>query len=351
MPALRTWSLALLVGQSAALAPSPWRFGPPSPAAASMPPQWAQPPSSSSRSRTPFGVNADSSLEPLAMRRRRRVRERGVQTASQRCNSPHMSVAPATTEAATTEAAATEVAVRPIVKYTVPQSPRGWRGRGEEFDEDPKSWYDAEGKRNGPPPNYWRQAMDERLHGEAMEAIDELLDGGVDSSSSGDANTASLEEAKLAPLEERMSLSRPLRNRKLLGRWAVLVADGIRVASCATAGGDVTVLAMVEVERAGERRTMTHRYGVFDEHMEEGELLSFTLAPAAVGSSASASTPAREDNSRLALPLELACTGGQLHCGGVSLLNDYLLVARGPSGELREVFMRVDEPSDAEDSE
>ena len=35
----------------------------------------------------------------------------------------------------------------------------------------------------------------------------------------------------LIQLERRMSLKRPLRNRKLLGRWAVLVVNGVRVAA------------------------------------------------------------------------------------------------------------------------
>ena len=43
---------------------------------------------------------------------------------------------------------------RPSVVYTVPLSRRGWRGRSD-VGEDPGKWYDAEGERNGPPPNYW----------------------------------------------------------------------------------------------------------------------------------------------------------------------------------------------------
>ena len=55
------------------------------------------------------------------------------------------------------------VVSQPSVKYPVQQSSLGWKGRAEE-GEDPDAWYDAEGKRNGPPLNYWRQSMDERIH-------------------------------------------------------------------------------------------------------------------------------------------------------------------------------------------
>ena len=41
------------------------------------------------------------------------------------------------------------------------------------------TWVDELGPRNGPPMNYWRQAMDERLHRTAMRAIDAAPEGCV----------------------------------------------------------------------------------------------------------------------------------------------------------------------------
>ena len=46
------------------------------------------------------------------------------------------------------------------------------------MSEDPKSWYDAEGKRNGPPANYWRQAMDERLHRNCVQTLLDAVGSG-----------------------------------------------------------------------------------------------------------------------------------------------------------------------------
>ena len=58
---------------------------------------------------------------------------------------------------------------------------------------------------------------------------------------------------------------------------------------------------------------------------------------------------AREDNSRRALPaLELPEAQGVLHLGGVTLLNDYLLIARSESGEVKECYMRIDEDGDGD---
>ena len=229
---------------------------------------------------------------------------------------------------------------KPAVKYTIPQMNLGWRGRPE-FGEDPKSWYDAEGKRNGPPMNYWRQAMDERVHRNSMAALDAMVAGQRD-------------DEGLRALERRMSLKNPLRNRKLLGSWAVLVANGEVIAAPAADG--FAVRCVLRVQRAGERRTMTHRYGVFDEHMDEGEELALELC--AANAPDADDTPvaqmcATQVNERRALaPLTLPGDGDALHIGGVSLMNDYMYIARAPDGALREVFMRIDAPEDApEDGE
>lgn len=242
--------------------------------------------------------------------------------------------APSATQApsAMTPATPASLAVlpRPAVRYTVPQSPRGWRGR-ESFGEDPKLWYDAEGLRNGPPANYWRQALDERLHRNFMAGIDAILDGRDDV----DDVTA---------LEFRMSIATPLSNRKLLGRWALLVINGVRVAT-RSVSSELLYVASPElrIRRAGERRTFKHRYGLFDEHMDDGEELVLEL-----GGVGEAAAFAREDDGRVATSLFLPSSPtlgdvGTLHLGGVTLLNDYMLVARSASGKLQDCWMRIDE--------
>ena len=117
---------------------------------------------------------------------------------------------------------------QPGVKYTVPQSLLGWKGRAEE-GEDPDAWYDARGRRKGPPLNYWRQSMDERIHGQCMDAIQEIIDEADDH----DGTPRPMLDALLRGLEGRMSIVKPMCNRKLLGRWAPIVLDGIVVARTA----------------------------------------------------------------------------------------------------------------------
>ena len=239
---------------------------------------------------------------------------------------------------------------RPAVVYTVSQSKRGWRGR-EELGEDPSRWYDAEGPRNGPPQNYWRQAMDERLQRTAMRAVDELIEG--------DGGEAMAEET-LRGLEVRMGIRRPLTNRKLLGRWAYVVSEGRPVAAPAAAAAQLRAPATLEVRREGDRKTVEHRYGTFDAHMEDGEPLVLTLsggsgadgdAPTATfklvagGESAqSAECQSSPESAELATMLhELGAAAYAPFRGTVSLLSDYLLVTRDEEGALRNVFMRLDD--------
>lgn len=240
-------------------------------------------------------------------------------------------------------AASPTVVEPPTVVWTVPEKywTRGWRGRAE-LDEDPSKWYDAEGVRNGPPPNYWRQAMDERIHRNSLAALSAVVGGDFD-------------DATLKQLESRMGLSKPLRNRKLLGEWAMLVTNGEVVATPAIKEGEgeganagFEVRAQLRVAREGARRTREHRYGTFDEHMEEGEALAVTLRSACGDEEAMAAsvvTDATESNARRALPLTLP-GGGAVHLGGVALLSEYLLIARGEGGELLECYMRIQSDED-----
>ena len=118
---------------------------------------------------------------------------------------------------------------------------------------------------------------------------------------------------------------------------------------------------MLCVARAGERKTFEHRYGVFDEHMDEGEELTFRLlsaedvtksegsddvsievvAAAGAGAGAATTIGATEVNERFALPLEMPNDNGAVHVGSVSLLNDYMMVARDADGAITEAFMRL----------
>lgn len=230
---------------------------------------------------------------------------------------------------------------RPPVKYTIQQAKRGWRGRGPDFDEDPKSWYDDEGKRNGPPMNYWRQASDERTHRNVMDAVDAIVAG------------EGANDENLRVLESRMGIKNPMRNRKLLGRWAVLVSNGAVVASragesTAQGKGELAVRSVLRVARAGEKRTMEHRYGTFDEHMYEGEELAFTISSAQeAGQSTTSIAGATTVNDRVELPLQMPDGSGVVHVGGVSLLNDYVLVARDAEGAICEAYLRLSPPPGA----
>lgn len=251
------------------------------------------------------------------------------------------------------DATALAIAIpRPRVKYTVPMSARGWKGRIEE-GEDPAAWYDAEGRRKGPPANYWRQSMDERTHSKCLAAVDALVGG--DGGSAG-----ALDEDALRALEVRMSIQNPMRNRKLLGRWAPIVVDGevVARAACslegrgAPAGGYECSAPTLEVFRLSGPKTIEHRYGVIDVHMEEGERIAIVANDndKAAPARSSAVFEATQLNARRLLPWEASSDAEDgVYVGGVTLLNDYLLVARDSESSLREVYLRIaiDEQDDA----
>jgi hypothetical protein len=232
----------------------------------------------------------------------------------------------------------------PRVRYTVPQSARGWRGRPEQ-GEDPRRWYDAEGPRNGPPSNYWRQAMDEREHAQAMSAVAALLASAPD-------------ESAVRELEDRLGVRRPLFNRKLLGRWAPLFSGGARLAQLGADGSLRAPDAALSWRRAGARKTTVHRYGTFDDHLQEGERLLLELErsgeAAATAGLAAGSMHLEPTAERGQMEQALSRCGAALPAGRVTYLSQYLMVTRDEvSGDLRDVLIRddVDGHDEAEQSQ
>jgi len=227
----------------------------------------------------------------------------------------------------------------PGVQYTVPSQVIGWKGRPG-FGEDPAIWYDVVGARNGPPPNYWRQNADERYYKETMEAVAAAV-----GPSPGDE--------KLLALELRMGIKNPLRNRKLLGEWLPLIVRGHRVGSIWGDYEGVATPVVVTIRRVGERKTREHTYGTLDLPMEDGEPLLMSVRSLAeptkppmegVFSARSGGGLQRvvfdvPNDSTLDWMLHSA---GVMDFGDVSLLSDYLLVRRSPSGELLDLYLRRD---------
>ena len=155
---------------------------------------------------------------------------------------------------------------RPPVAYTIPTAKRGWRGRAE-AGEDPQSWYDADGVRSGPPQNYWRQAMDERLHREELDALDRLLRIVA-------VELPTAEHARLWQM--RMRIRQPQRNRKLLGCWVPMVVEGRAVAREGE-GQRICVPAQLRICRANGPKLEKHTYGSHEAHLQAAEELSLEL--------------------------------------------------------------------------
>ena len=127
------------------------------------------------------------------------------------------------------------------------------------------------------------------------------------------------------------------------------MANGVRLAAPsseasegdANAGG-LETSAVLEVARQGERKTVEHRYGTIDEHMTAGEPLALTLTCASMPDRPESGTATASDgNERQPTEVRLP-EAGPVHLGGVTLLSDYLLVARGEDGELLDALMRLE---------
>jgi len=239
----------------------------------------------------------------------------------------------------------------PTCHYLTPAARRGWRGVAA-HGEDPERWYDVAGPRNGPPSNYWRQATDERVHTAAVNVVENLVSSG--------GYRAAL--PAIENLERRMGIMKPLLNRKLLGTWAPVLYRGGVVASLVdspkpkplsctiTMTKHLVIPAMLNVQRAGERRTKTNGYGTTDAHLEPGEEINLKLT--GPGGVAESSIGALRENERLHVPWQsnagrLLSNGAPLPghgmpLGRISLLNDYLIVQRDTGGAIREVWLRCD---------
>ena len=177
-----------------------------------------------------------------------------------------------------------------------------------------------------------------------------------------------------------MSIRRPAYNRKLLGVWATIVADG-RVVAAPSEGGEsvsagrvgggcgaLQVPATIEIRRDGSRRTKEHRYGTIDENLEEGEQLRITTRAAqggAVGedavqvasavlslgtSSGLETTSERElqvDDDRALVEASLGNVFSlDSFPGPIAYLSSYLAVVREQDGRLASVMARVDMPDE-----
>lgn len=260
--------------------------------------------------------------QPVGARRQHAGRPMGLQARA------HVQRVPAAAMASVAQEMHGFMVQLPAVRYTVPIQNLGWRGRPER-GEDPQLWYDAEGLRNGPPMNYWRQAADERFHRNNLAAVDAVARGDEAA------------EALVAQLENRMPILRPQQCRKLLGRWAPVLVNGARLGEPLEGGGALQVPLTMEVRRAGERQTMTNRYGEFDAHMEDGEEL--TLALEAGDERAEASLLASADNSRRDVAFPVNSMLPALGIGRVTFLSDYMLAQRDEVGTLVDVWVRVTE--------
>jgi len=210
---------------------------------------------------------------------------------------------------------------RPAIHWTVPGYKVGWQDREG-------NWFDADGPRNGPPQNYWRQSIDEGEYNREMAVVDAVL-------------TEFDIESTVKSIEERSSTRLPSLSRKFLGTWAPLLLSGKSVRyndKPADNEGQMEVPFTIDIYRTNGRKfAPKNHYGLFDLRLSNGEEL--TISTTGGDDSFSAFTTADESND----PKPLGMKGEYpLQFGGITSISDYVMIQRTPEGAI-DVFLRVDD--------
>mmetsp|Transcript_1925 Transcript_1925/g.2671 ORF Transcript_1925/g.2671 Transcript_1925/m.2671 type:complete len:291 (-) Transcript_1925:129-1001(-) len=225
-----------------------------------------------------------------------------------------------TTDEADISSAAQQLTIaRPAIHWTVPGFKVGWQ-------DDDGNWFDEDGPRKGPPLNYWRQRIDEREYNRDMDVVNAIL--------SSSENVMSL----IRQCEESRSVRRPSLNRKLLGEWGPILHYGTCVASTDDDDDDhnmINVPFRIRVYRTdGPVLGKKTPYGVFDAQLKEGE--SVTVETSSLQHSFAAS----ESNE----PIICGMVQDRPLCfgGGITYITDYILIQRGPEGDI-DVWLRLDD--------
>lgn len=253
-------------------------------------------------------------------------------TARRRTSSIQPSISQAASRTSTIRASVvstdSQLCTFPAVRYSVPLANLGWRGRPT-LGEDPSTWYDASGKRNGPPLNYWRQAIDERIYESNKEVVSSLLSVVTDPL---EPHAGLLRG--ISSLENSMSIRHPQLNRKLLGNWTVLTRCGHPVFEpaskrrrCAHCSCPLQVRTEMHV------RISRARDDGQEGHFQEGEALIARI-----------SSTETSQGSKGAQELTLAAGEPSTLLGGnITYLSDYLMIHRfnEESDSMPDVWMRV----------
>lgn len=212
---------------------------------------------------------------------------------------------------------------RPSIHWTVPGYKVGWQ-------DDDGNWFDEDGKRNGPPQNFWRQKSDEREYNRDMDALTSVLT---------EFNVDEVVEA----LEKRCSIRKRSLSRKLLGSWAPLLLGGDRASlndKPADDEGIIEVPFQMNIFRTNGRKFAERTfYGLFDAKLEVGEEITVESSTKSFSSTLSVD----ESNSYVAVGE--ASFGGverMLSFGGITYLSDYLLVQRNTKGAI-DFWLRCDD--------
>mmetsp|Transcript_4177 Transcript_4177/g.4862 ORF Transcript_4177/g.4862 Transcript_4177/m.4862 type:complete len:328 (+) Transcript_4177:168-1151(+) len=217
----------------------------------------------------------------------------------------------------TTDNKSTIAVERPVIHWTVPGFKFGWQ-------DDDGNWFDEDGPRDGLPLNYWRQRSDERYYKKDMDVVDIVINP---------TSTKEQIEEAIKETERARSQRNPSINRKLLGEWAPLLRSGKDVY---TLSSDVIEVPWkIQLERTeGRKFAPKNNYGLFDAQLVEGETVTISYS----GNNM--------DKTFLASKLNEPIIFGMvddlpLFFGGLTYLSDYILIQRGPEGDI-DLWLRCD---------
>jgi len=234
----------------------------------------------------------------------------------------------------------------PKIQYTVPGMKIAWKENGV--------WMDEDGPREGPPRNFWRQMADERLHQGSVDLIQDLMKECSWAEENDIIQNNTLNEM-IVRLEKTNSMRIPSLNRLVLGDWAPILRGGKIIASSSGEEESVDIPYRLHIQRtAGQKLAPKTNYGIFDEHLEQGEEVTVQeLSSTGVVTSTGAFLATSDKRANQLVEGYQNAKHGDLCVGGITYLTKYIMIMREQAeqqeakesvtkGPVTEIWMRID---------
>jgi len=226
----------------------------------------------------------------------------------------------------------------PSIHYTVPGMKLAYQ------DEKTKTWYNNDGvSLDGPPRNYWRQSLDERLHLNDLELVETAIKYGK-------LNDVLKERISLTE-SSKGGVSYPWSSRKLLGTWTPILHDGQVVVSQKNHPHEnqkltIEASTLIDIQRPdGPKYGPKNNYGLFYAALKNDEEFRVKSRDGMFDTVLRASRD--KNRAEILFNSENSLFGvlqSPVYLGKITYLSDYVLIQHRPnSNNSVDIWLRVDD--------